>query len=850
MRRRQVLVGMAWLLLGIAATTMAGQEPTAWRAKWIWDSGPRTPRNAYVCFRKGFVLPSRAERAVVHVTADSRYLLYVNGKLVADGPARCAPTQQSYATVDIRAALRPGQNAIAALVHHYGEGTASYVPGAAGFLFQADIESAGQTVHLQADGSWGVSTCKAWLRSAPRMNSQLAFAEVFDARREVVGWRAATFDDFDWTRATVVGPAVGTTPWTSLAPRTIPQLARRNTTPVRIVGVGQSRGAVPKAAVVAQAMAKEPHATLSDCLVDAPDALLRHDGTCATVVTAPGTSAHVVLDFGREVSGVPRVAITVSKGGTLDVGYAEMLTDGRVDPTRGGVLYADRLVMRPGAQTWEPTDTRAFRYLQLSFRDLPGPVQVDSVTLDLITYPVKQVGSFRSNDALLDKIWQTGAYTCRLCMQDAFIDCPWRERAQWWGDARVTMHVNAYAFGDRLLGARGLRQIAQSQQADGRILPLYPAGGKAAPSVLPDYCAVWLLTLRDHWWLTGDDGPMRDTWQQVRKLLAWFHAKTNAHGLLDNVPEWVFIDNARVDKRGECAALNALYYGALRSAADMARHLGHVPTAKLYAKRADALRTAFNQRLWAPMSKCYADARTPKGLSTGRSVQANALAVVFGLAQGQRAEAAAAHVARLIQANPTGHASPYFMHYVLEALFRSGHADVALDATRRAWKVMLDGGATTWWEHFHPRASWCHAWSSTPTYHLPAWVVGVRPLAPGFARVLVAPSLARLTYAAATVPTPQGTIAVSAKHDERTGALTLDVRIPKGKTAEVTATIALPVGKVQNPEVRLGGKPVWTRDALTRDATKLVLGAAKTNGRIEFQVQGGTYRFTLSAAAP
>ena len=850
MDRRGRFVIVACLVLGAALAQGAGMGSVQWRAKWIWDSGQRSPRNAYLYLRKSFVVPSRVERAVAHVTADSRYRLYVNGKHVADGPARCEPSHQFYATLDIRAALRPGQNAIAALVHHYGEGTAAYVPGAAGFLLQADIVSAGKTIRIQTDETWGAAPGSGWLPSVPRMNSQLGFAEVFDARKEPLGWREATFDDVDWRRATVVGPARGTEPWGVLVPRSIPQLARSEVVPARVVEVGQSRGPVPSGRDVAQGMAKEPHAELANCLIDAPEALLERDGTCATVATAPGTSAFVVLDFGKEVFGVPRVAITVSKGGTLDMGYAETLSDGRVDPTRGGVLYADRLVMRPGAHTWELFDKRAFRYLQLSFRGLPGPVQVDSVTVDLVTYPVRQAGSFRSSDTLLDRIWQVGAYTCQLCMQDALIDCPWRERAQWWGDARVTMHVNAYAFGDRLLGAKGLRQIAQSQRPDGRLLPLYPAGGKAAPSVLPDYCAIWLMTLRDHWWLTGDDAPMRDTWQQVRKLLAWFHAKTNPHGLLDNVPEWVFIDNARVDKKGECAALNALYYRALRNAAEMARHLGHVPTAHLYATRAETLRRAFDRRLWSPESRCYADARSAGGLSQGRSAQTNALAVAFGLAGGERRRAAADHVARLIQADPTGHASPYFMHYVLEALFRSAHADVALDATRRAWKVMLDGGATTWWEHFHPRASWCHAWSSTPTYHLPAWVVGVRPLAPGFQRILVAPTLAGLAYAGATVPSPHGLIVVNVKREEPSGVLTLEAKIPKGEDGKVVATIALPVGEVRNPEVRLAGKPVWAEGSLTKDATKLFLRAGSTGERIEFDVPGGDYRFTLRPAAP
>ena len=829
--------------LALACAAAAGRAPT-WRATWVWDGGERAPRNAYLYVRKSFVLPGRVGKAVAHVSADSRYRLWVNGQLVGAGPARCDPQHQYFDTLDIRAALRPGQNAIAALVHHYGVGTQFYVPGAAGFLFQADIASAGETVRVQTDGTWVVLPARGWRADVPRVNPKGGFLEVFDARREPVGWRSATFGDFDWHGATVVGPALGTKPWAGLVASPVPQMARREVRAAGVVGVGQGQGGVPPPAKLAEAMATEPHADLATCAVEAPAALLARDGRCATITAAEGASAFVVLDFGREVVGRPRVVVADSRGGTLDIGYAETLTDGRVDPSRGGTLSADRLVLRPGPLTWEPFGQRAFRYLQLSLRALEGPVEIDAVTLDLEHFPVREAGGFRSSDPLLDRIWATGAYTCQLCMQDAFIDCPSRERAQWWGDARVEMQTAAYAFGEGRLAANGLRQIAWSQRRDGSVLAAYPAGGQ--PAVLPDYAALWVSGLREHWWLSGDDGPMRETWPQAVRLLAWFRRHVDRHGLLADVPGWTFIDAASVEKAGECAALNALYHRALRDAAAMARHLGDPAAAERYAEQADAVEGAFNARLWAADGRCYADCRSSKGLSRSRSVQANALAVLCGLADGERRRAATEHVARLIQADPTSHCSPYFMSFVLEMLFREGRAGAALGAIRRGWKVMLDGGATTWWEHWHPRASWCHAWSGAPTYLLPAWTVGVRPLAPGFAKVLIAPTLCDLEQAAASVPTPRGLVAVSVRRERDTGALTLEASVPKG----AVATIALPVGGMASPAVRLDGQLVWAEGELTKQAIETFLRAEPHGERIEFDIRGGRpYRFTVAPVA-
>ena len=835
----------AWVLTSLAE----GGTPESWRAQWIWDAGQRSPKNAYLYARKDFVLPGRVEQATARVTADSRYRLYVNGQFVGQGPARCDPQRQFYATYDLRGALRPGQNAIAAVVHHYGVDTRTYVRGAAGFLLEADVVTAGHTVQIQTDETWRVARAAAWVADVPRRSAALGFIEVFDARREPAGWHGAAFDDFDWRPATVLGPPGAGPGAAALVPRPIPHLAVEEVRPTRVVAVGQSDGTTPSVQDLARSMASEPHATLTSCSVDAPEAVLARDGRCAAVTAEPGSNAFLVLDFGREVFGSPRVAIAASEGGILDLGYAETLTDGRVDPTLGGVQRVDRYVMRRGAQTWELFDQRAFRYLQLSLRGLPGPVRLDSVSLAFTSYPVKAAGSFRSSDPLLDRIWAVGAYTCRLCMQDAYIDCPSRDRAQWWGDARVEMLINAYAFGDRLLAAKGLQQLGLSQRPDGSILALYPAGGNAAV-VLPDYSALWIMSLREHWWLTGDEATLRACWTRAQRLLEWFHRHAAPSGLLAGLPAAPFIDAARVDKAGECGALNAFYHGALLDAVAMARHLGDEAAASRYSRRAAALRDAFNRRLWDEPHRCYADARSDKGISQSRSLHTNTLAVLYGLADGPRKDAAADYAARLLRTEPVGQASPYFMHYVLEMLFREGRPQAALDAIRRSWKVMLDGGATTWWEHFHPRASWCHGWSATPTYHLPAWVVGIRPLSPGYSRLLIAPTLCDLAQAAATVPTPQGPVTVRARREPQSGSLHLEADVPAGPRRKVVATIALPLAGLAAPEVRLNEQLVWAKGKLTGTPPAYLRRAQLTAGRLELDLPGGrTYRLALSATA-
>ena len=73
---------------------------------------------------------------------------------------------------------------------------------------------------------------------------------------------------------------------------------------------------------------------------------------------------------------------------------------------------------------------------------------------------------------------------------------------------------------------------------------------------------------------------------------------------------------------------------------------------------------------------------------------------------------------------------------------------------------MLAMGLTTTPEQPEPTRSDSHAWAAHPNYGLLATVLGVRPAAPGFRRVRVAPHLGTLRHAEGTGPHPDGTIDV------------------------------------------------------------------------------------------
>jgi alpha-L-rhamnosidase len=193
-------------------------------AQWIWCKGDARPKNFYLYVRKSFLTPGAITHATIRVTADSRYRLFVNGIPVARGPSRCDRRWQCLDQWDITPQIRPGTNVIAALVHHYGEWTFSYMLGRGGFFADMEVGLADGTVmHVVTDGSWRVQPARAWERNLPRMSIQLGYPEVFDARQAIDEWNDPAFDDGGWERATVLGPA-GMEPWPQLVLRGLPAM--------------------------------------------------------------------------------------------------------------------------------------------------------------------------------------------------------------------------------------------------------------------------------------------------------------------------------------------------------------------------------------------------------------------------------------------------------------------------------------------------------------------------------------------------------------------------------------------------------------------------------------------------
>jgi alpha-L-rhamnosidase len=493
---------------------------------------------------------------------------------------------------------------------------------------------------------------------------------------------------------------------------------------------------------------------------NAPFTVTNESGAHETDADAPS----LLLDFGREIAGRLLVESASSLDTTISIAYGESeieaLATGLTPGQQGGNYLGTNILEVPANGVVRGPKS-GFRYVRIHFLGGAAVTSFKSIRVEGIYYPVTYAGSFESSDPLLNRIWETGAYTAHLCMQDGIWDAPKRDRGRWAGDLDIEGRAIAAAFGDHGLMEQTLRDLA-------------PAGAGDVNGI-PSYSALWITSLYDLYSRSGNRDFVASEHTALLQVLATMDASLDPAGLFSNAKhQWLFVDWAPSLYAYTSEAIlgtNLQYAIAYNRAGLLLRMLGDQPNADRYAMQSSKLLAAIRSRLSVPDAQTY-----------GTSWQLNALAVLASENDASKNAFLWSHIfSHVKQDAPSDQViSPYFNAYMLDAMAAMGHRKEALDWMRTYWGGMLAEGATSFWESYDLRwpktnphlslqadgtsgyfVSMAHGWSSGPTAWLVENVLGIREPRDGYKTVTIAPQLAGLDWARGTVPTPQGVITIS-----------------------------------------------------------------------------------------
>ncbi len=760
---------------------------TDFTGNWIWvpASAGHAWRNSYAYFRKTF---TASGELTLHIAADQCYELHLDGAFVDRGTA---PSEVSYKTFDTHAlTVAPGRHVLAILGHHLGEPCATAMRSRPGLFVEL---TAGATPPVISDASWKVLPAAAYQQALPCMMSHFGFYEVCDHARIPTGWQTPGFDDSAWLDAEVVGPA-GCAHWPRLIPRDTPPLATVAIPAVRLLGRGSYQdGPKPeteKDLTVAVEMAARRRQTDGAATNALPLSLARDD-----------TGEFAVIDFGRIVSGHLRLEFTGAQPGQrVDLGYDEILdAAGRPNPRRTYVHAADSASLRAGQRELQIFGGRGFRYLLLDVAAGAGGLTIERATVDERTCPIRHTGTFRCSDPELEHLYQVGLTTTRLCMLDSYVDCPSRERVMWM-DIAVEAPCSVYGFGETSLWRHSLYLFAQNPCREGILAGAIKGFAPCDHDpMLASYTLQYLLSVADYHRLSGDQPACAALFPTVRKQLEVFAQFLTPEGLINEKwPGWgTFLDWSAMDFGGVSSCNNALYLRALRETARLARTLGEDDVARQLESQAADLARAYHRAFWSADEGLFVDALYDGKPSAVRSQLANVMAIWAGLVDGPDARALLARImdeSRLLPYTGCNYrlkpgfqcqtgglvriGTPGAGFLLVQALFDQGLAREALAYLKEHWLPISRGG--TYAEHFGNDydISYCHGWGAGAVMQLPAYVLGIRPVAPGWKEIEITPHCAGLDWAEGSVPTAQGDIRVSWRRVG--GELRLEYQVPPG----------------------------------------------------------------------
>ena len=745
---------------------MQGQE---WQAKRIINRESQSETNSWFNFVRVIDLDAVPEKAIARVACDSKYWLWVNGDMVVfEGQLKRGPTPHDtyYDEIDIAPHLQTGNNTIAILLWYFGKESFSHnCSGQAGLVFECEA------IGLYSDESWQSRLDKAFEHTnRPNPNWRLPESNIrFDARA----------GNFDWTQpgvrlqgfvpAMVIGEAESP-PWNNLVKRPIPMWKDFG------VRAYENNSAIPS--------------------------------------VSTGEWIHCSLPYNCHVT--PILDIEAPAGLTI-----KMQTDNFDYLGLDRASVRAEYVTKEGRQQYESLgwmNGHVVKYL------IPEGVRIHSLTYRETGFGCEFSGYFKCNDPFYEKLWGKALRTLYVNMRDTYMDCPDRERAQWWGDVVNQLGQAFYVLSPEAatLAQKGILELINWQRTDGTLYSPIPEGnwdrelpGQMLASV--GYYGFWTYYLN-----SGDKETIAKVYDGVKRYLDVWQLKPDGT-LVERFGEWYWGDWGReVDRQ---LLFNAWYYLALKGYLNMSELIDNEQEVRQTREKMDMFKIAFNTVFWDGTGYRTSDYE-------GRyDDRAQALAVVSGLAGQDKYDA-------LLNIFKTSFlASPYMEKYVMEALFVMEEAEYGLERMKNRHLKMVESPYSTLYENFGDGADRAghgtnnHGWSGGALTILAQYVCGLEPIEPAWKTFRIRPQLGSLEY----VETGNETIAgrVSVRVEKNRSGMEINVLVPESSHA----IVCIP-GEYQS--VSLNRRQIYNRRPL---ATQHSEYTGVDRGYNTFKVGSGTHTF-------
>ncbi len=795
-------------------------------AKWIWIPSGRTLSNTFVFFRKEIDVKGPLKSATGWITADSRYLLRVNGKTLQWGPAPCDPRHWDVDPIDLTKTLVEGKNVLASEVLFYGLGDGTSPAGKPGFLFYLTLEyQDGRKELIVSEESWSVKLDRSHKPGQHKRWFLRSLQEEADARLYPDGWDEADFrPDSSWMPAMVLNCSPAKPASTSgyemndlieraapnkstLRIREIPLIRELEVPAMRLAETGVVKWKRDPNDWFDMRIPNSFEIELKQVVHELENGKWELDNSPHSAISTPHTSAFLTFEWNEQVVGFPYFTIEAPEGTIVDVMPQEAHALGKNLWLDSQFFGWSRFTCKEGVNTFQTYDFESLRWLQLHVRlpdGVEGPLKISEVGVLRRMYDWPNAPQISSDEPKLQRLFDASVNTLYNSCLDTCVDGMARERQQYSGDGGHQLLAVRSVLGEYRLPKRYVRTFSEGQSPEGYFMDSWPAFDRLARVMQKQIDGAYWGPLLDHgvgfnfdcWYHyleSGDLAALDEAYPRLVKFADYLDTMREADGLLPvenlGIPT-VWMDHIayKMQRHKQCAF--NLYVAAMlqKALSPIAEARGDRENADKFRQRGKTLLENTIAKYWDPDRKTFVNNRpwTKEENEVRMDDRSLSNAILFD----QCPDGDTTESLRLLVEQPPemGYSYPCNACWRYWALCRLGRSDIVLREFRDRWATMdsvrLNNTlAEDWTAQPDSGSQWSHC-AVSPLFVLFSDIAGIRATAPGFTKCEIRPQLADLGDLKLTYFTPQGPIRFEAKKKDG-GGHEITVVVPKSCEAKL-----------------------------------------------------------------
>ena len=736
-----ILIILAAIVL-IAANIKNGKkevniEKDSFDASYIWSNTNNLPgegkNNKWVAFRKKVTI-NDIDNVEAKISVDSRYWLYINGKLVVrDGMLKRAekPDAINYDVIDISKHLKQGENTIAVLAWYFGNVSFSHIDTTRGaLLFECEADGK----KIVSDSSWKVKTLEAYKDSDIEYdNERLSEPNIlYDANLEIGNFYEESYDDSTWENAIEYGKA-NEAPWGELIKRDIP-------------------------------------------LFVSSDSIMEYENLEYYKNRYTNKDDTIVMELPYKMQIYPYLKVDAKANARIDI-----IPDLENEETQNSHITS--YITKDGVQEFEGLSWISGNKI---YYKIPKGVKIISLGYRLTGYDSNVVGSFSSNDEALNKLFTMGINTLKLNMRDTYMDCPDRERALWMGDASIDMEQASYVLDINAydLYRRSITTFINWKENE-ILFTMNPTVLTKIQIPIQNYITIG--SLYDYYMYSGDKKLLETSYEGVKSYMNLW--KVNSKGLLEEKLvakdyEWEWLDDDyQTDKE---LLKEVVYYYNLDKLKNTSELLGYKIDSMTFKNKLSRISKNFDENYWD--GEGY---KSPDYEKYDQRV--NAFAVLSGLASEDKYD----KITKILveEKDNTPYMERYILE-ALCYMGKIEESQERMKL-QYASMLSDENEGNTLWEFFDSnvnKGSKNHAWSGGPIIIIDRYYAGIKPIEAGYSKTLIEPKLGIIDNLTSKVPTPNGEIELDIQKSEIGFNIkvktvgTTDIKLPIGKEIKINGT--------------------------------------------------------------